>query len=92
MSDYYLGIDGGGTKTRATILDSSGRVVGVGIGESSNIGNIGKEKASDHIRGAVSLAASEAGIAPIPLLLRFSVLQVSFRTMIRILSLRLQKD
>ena len=32
----FLGIDGGGTKTRAIILDETGRLLGAGLGGPSN--------------------------------------------------------
>lgn len=64
MTGYYLGIDGGGTKTRATILNSSGSVVTTAVGSSSNFGNIGKHQASRNIEKTAYAAASKAGIEP----------------------------
>lgn len=66
MTSAYLGIDGGGTKTKAVILDDSGRVIGSGWGESSNFGNIGVALATRHIQTAVEQAVAEAGIAAPP--------------------------
>lgn len=62
MTEYYLGIDGGGTKTRATIIDSNGAIVGHGVGASSNVNNLGKGKATLHVKETVALAAAQAGI------------------------------
>lgn len=62
MTGTYLGIDGGGTKTRAVILDAFGRLIGEGVGESSNFGYIGVEQATSNIRDAIISAASQAGI------------------------------
>lgn len=63
MRGYYLGIDGGGTKTQAVILDSSGCLKGVGTAGSSSVNNVGLEHATHNIQSAVAMAASEAGIA-----------------------------
>lgn len=65
MTGYYLGIDGGGTKTEAVIIDSSGHIKGVGVGGASNFGNIGKTQATQNIHTAVHSAASAASIAPL---------------------------
>ncbi len=61
MSGYYLGIDGGGTKTRATILDANGFVLSTGTSASSNFGNIGKRLAGRNIEKAIHSAADKAG-------------------------------
>lgn len=66
MNGVYLGIDGGGTKTEAVILDDSGHILGGGLGGSSNFGNIGVELATRHIQAAVKQAVAEAGIAAPP--------------------------
>lgn len=62
MSGYYLGIDGGGTKTQAVILDDQGLLVGMGTAGASNIGNVGVTQATRNIQEAVELASAEAGI------------------------------
>ena len=64
MTGYYLGIDGGGTKTRATILDANGFVISTGISASSNVGNIGKQLARRNIEKAICAAADKAGTKP----------------------------
>lgn len=62
MTGTYLGIDGGGTKTRAVILNAFGRLIGEGVGGSSNFGYIGVEQAASNIRDAITAASEQAGI------------------------------
>ncbi|MFB9330851.1 N-acetylglucosamine kinase [Paenibacillus aurantiacus] len=59
---YYLGVDGGGSKTLAVISDDKGRIVGQGR---SGCGNhqIGAAIAEQSIREAVGSALEEAGLA-----------------------------
>jgi N-acetylglucosamine kinase-like BadF-type ATPase len=61
MTARYLGVDGGGTKTHAVILDETGRVRGSGFGGSSNFGYVGIAQAAANIRDAVRSAAEAAG-------------------------------
>lgn len=58
---YYLGIDGGGSKTLAIVCDESGRIRGRGL---SGCGNhqVGVDLADLNIREATELALVEAGI------------------------------
>lgn len=46
---YFLGIDGGGTKTAGILSDSEGKVLRTGIGESSNIAVLGKQNLKNHL-------------------------------------------
>ncbi|MBW5446279.1 ATPase [Cohnella sp. CFH 77786] len=57
--NYYLGVDGGGSKTLAIVSDSAGRVLGRGI---SGCGNhqLGAEAARRNIREAVDEALARA--------------------------------
>lgn len=59
--DYYLGVDGGGSKTLAVICDEAGRIVGRAA---SGCGNhqLGAEIAERNIRSAVDQALEQAGI------------------------------
>ncbi|MFC4102627.1 N-acetylglucosamine kinase [Paenibacillus xanthanilyticus] len=59
---YYLGVDGGGSKTLAVIADDKGRVVGQG---KSGCGNhqIGVAIAEQSIREAIDMALQEAELA-----------------------------
>lgn len=59
---YYLGIDGGGTNTRAVLLETSGRVVGVGRAGTSNNHNVGVEKATANLLAAAQAAWTMAGL------------------------------
>jgi len=55
----YLGLDGGGTKTRVLVGDERGRVLGRGVAGPSNFGSVGPGAARSNIREAISMAASE---------------------------------
>lgn len=59
---YFLGIDGGGTKTQAVIADGQCRVVGEGFSGASNPLRVGLEEAISHIDGAVHEACAQAGV------------------------------
>jgi N-acetylglucosamine kinase-like BadF-type ATPase len=61
----YLGVDGGGSKTEALVIDGTGRVLGVGYGGPSNYHSIGLDAALDHIRQAATqaLAGRSASVA-----------------------------
>jgi glucosamine kinase len=62
MSDaLYLGIDGGGTTSRARLTDAAGRVLGEGLAGSSNL-TIGVERAAAAIRDAAEQAMAAAGL------------------------------
>jgi N-acetylglucosamine kinase-like BadF-type ATPase len=57
----YLGIDGGGTHTRAILLNRSGRVLGVGSAGPSNFNNVGDARAIANLLTATRAAWSAAG-------------------------------
>jgi glucosamine kinase len=57
----YLGIDGGGTTSRARLADEAGRVLGEGLAGSSNL-TIGIEHAAASIRAAADAAFAAAGL------------------------------
>jgi N-acetylglucosamine kinase-like BadF-type ATPase len=61
--DIWLGIDGGGTGTRAILVESSGRVIGQGEASSSNYHNVGLELAIANIVTATRAAWTDAGMA-----------------------------
>ena len=63
---YAIGVDGGGTKTLAIIVDAQGNERGRGIAGSANHESVGIEKAVYHIRSAIEDAASHADY-PLPL-------------------------
>lgn len=56
-----LGIDGGGTHTRAALVDASGRLCGLGAAGPSNYQSVGIEVAERNIAAAVAEAWREAG-------------------------------
>lgn len=60
---YTLGVDGGGSKTLAIIVDAQGNQCGQGLSGSSNYAAVGMSQAVAHIRSAVEEAAREAGCA-----------------------------
>ena len=59
---YFLGIDGGGTKTHAVITDSECRIVGEGFSGAANPLRVGLEEAVSHIDQAVADACAQSGI------------------------------
>jgi N-acetylglucosamine kinase-like BadF-type ATPase len=63
-SGLLLGIDGGGSKTRAVLADSSGTVLGAGVAGSSNYQVAGFTAATDAIWSAVDAAAADARLDP----------------------------
>jgi N-acetylglucosamine kinase-like BadF-type ATPase len=61
---YFLGIDGGGTKTHAVITDASSRIIGEGFSGGANPLRAGLEEAVAHVDEAVADACAQAGIEP----------------------------
>lgn len=57
----FIGIDGGGTKCRASIMTADLRVLGTGLGGPANPFQ-GIERAQDSIRAAAELALADAGL------------------------------
>jgi N-acetylglucosamine kinase-like BadF-type ATPase len=66
MRRYVLGIDGGGTKTRALIADEEGNAYGSGIGGPSNYDDVGTVKAKAGIAEAVQMARQQASLPDEP--------------------------
>jgi N-acetylglucosamine kinase-like BadF-type ATPase len=62
MESYYLGLDGGGTKTAAVILDGAGRELGRGTGGAGNIAQNPDTILSRSVQDAVSQACAAAGL------------------------------
>jgi N-acetylglucosamine kinase-like BadF-type ATPase len=63
MTRHVLGIDGGGTRTRAAIFGLDGQLLGVGLGGASNYNDVGVTVAQEHIDAAVTAASQAAGVA-----------------------------
>jgi glucosamine kinase len=59
----YIGIDGGGTKCRASIMTADLQVLGTGVGGPANPFH-GVQQAKDSIRTAAELALIDAGLPP----------------------------
>ena len=59
---YVLGVDGGGTKTQAVILDAAGRVVGEGLSGPSNPLRVGVTNAAAAVRESFDRALDAAGL------------------------------
>ncbi|MEP6708173.1 MAG: BadF/BadG/BcrA/BcrD ATPase family protein [Pyrinomonadaceae bacterium] len=60
--DFVVGVDGGGSKTRAVVLDSEQRVVGEGAAGPSNPLRVGITTAATAVRDAVDKASNAASI------------------------------
>ncbi len=60
--NYYLGIDGGGTKTTAMIVDEAGQELGRGNGGPSNIAMTDSVALSLALRASVQAASQAAGL------------------------------
>lgn len=60
VAELVLGVDGGGTKTRALLADRSGRIVGRGSAGTSNYLTAGFEAATSALRMAITAARQDA--------------------------------
>ncbi|NJM40154.1 MAG: hypothetical protein HC853_05015 [Anaerolineae bacterium] len=67
MQAILLGVDGGGTRTRARLADANGSVLGTGEAGSSNMQAQGAEAAQREILSAISHAFADAGLPPSPI-------------------------
>ena len=52
----FIGVDGGGTKTRAAVVDSSGNVLSEGVAGSSNCNSVGVDNAKKELFHAIQSA------------------------------------
>ena len=50
---YYLGIDGGGTRTTAAVSDESGKILVKSVGKSINFYSVGMEKARKNLANVI---------------------------------------
>ncbi|HHB91079.1 MAG TPA: N-acetylmuramic acid 6-phosphate etherase [Anaerolineae bacterium] len=62
MSGFVIGVDGGGSKTEAVLLDWEGRELGRGRGGSSNWHLVGRDAARDVLAAVMAEAATAAGV------------------------------
>jgi N-acetylglucosamine kinase-like BadF-type ATPase len=60
---YYIGVDGGASKTDAIVIDQNGEAHGRGLAGGSNHLRVGIEEATRNIERAVNKALVEAGVA-----------------------------
>lgn len=60
--NYRIGIDGGGTKTRAVVLDAQLKILGEGASGSSNIYAVGTESALQNILESADFALFQASL------------------------------
>jgi N-acetylglucosamine kinase-like BadF-type ATPase len=60
---YYIGVDGGASKTDAIVVDQNGDAHGRGLAGGSNHLRVGIEEATRNIERAVNKALVEAGVA-----------------------------
>jgi N-acetylglucosamine kinase len=60
---YYIGVDGGASKTAAIVIDENGEPHGRGLAGASNHLRVGIEEATRNIERAVNKALVEAGVA-----------------------------
>lgn len=54
---FVIGIDGGGTRTRAVVVDESGTVIGLGLSGPSDFDAVGYETAKTNLHSAIREAA-----------------------------------
>lgn len=59
----FLGVDGGGSKTRAMVADEKGKVLGEGLAGPSNYQMVGMEFALEEIYKAVNQALERSGVS-----------------------------
>jgi N-acetylglucosamine kinase-like BadF-type ATPase len=62
-----LGVDGGGTRTRARLADEHGKMLGTGQAGSSNMQAQGPQAAQQEILSAIAKAFASAGLPPSPI-------------------------
>ena len=51
---YYLGIDGGGTRTTGAVSDENGKVLFKSVGKSINFYSVGMERARENLKDVIS--------------------------------------
>ncbi|HYC59117.1 MAG TPA: BadF/BadG/BcrA/BcrD ATPase family protein [Thermoanaerobaculia bacterium] len=61
--NYFIGVDGGASKTAALVVDEQGKALGRGLAGPSNHLRVGIEEATRNVERAVNIALVEAGIA-----------------------------
>ncbi len=64
MTEFVIGVDGGGSKTEAVVLDFEGRERGRGWGPASNYLSVGLDAAREALHRAMADAMNAAGARP----------------------------
>lgn len=62
--NYFLGIDAGGTKTKAVVIDEDSKLLSEANGGSANYHNIGLEKTSQTVISTLKQAVKQANLSP----------------------------
>ena len=66
MAQIFVGVDGGGSKTSAVVVDETGREIGRGVAGASNYQGIGLAVATANVRKAVETAVAMTGRDELP--------------------------
>jgi N-acetylglucosamine kinase-like BadF-type ATPase len=66
MAQIFVGVDGGGSKTSAVVVDEQGQEIGRGVAGASNYQGIGLELAVTHVRFAIQSALTSANYYDLP--------------------------
>ena len=64
MPRYVLGIDGGGTRTRAAIMDEAGRLQRLWLGGPGNYDDKGSDASRENMTQAIAASRQEAHPSP----------------------------
>lgn len=59
---YFLGLDGGGTKTHLKMLSETGEIIAESFGGGSNIVSLSERRVAENLNGLISDALNRAGI------------------------------
>lgn len=60
---YFIGVDGGASKTAAIVIDENEKILGSGLADGSNHLRVGLDEATRNVEKAVNTALVQAGIA-----------------------------
>lgn len=63
MTDFFLGVDAGGTKTHAALVDDQGHILGIGRESTGNWEIVGMPEAGRALQSAVDQALIGAGVS-----------------------------
>ena len=63
MTDFFLGVDAGGTKTHAALVDDRGHILGIGRESTGNWEIVGMPEAGRALQSAVDQALIGAGVS-----------------------------